>query len=729
MAQFRSVRAPPSVAHVHLADVPPDRGAPFPDTMSSLSPPRRGLGSRPPASPATSSSSSSSSSAPSLSLSGLPSNFGGSKSRKRRRATPSSPSLPAAPEPPPGEWERHTRGIGSKILAKQGFSGRLGVHADGIHAPLQSVSRPTRLGLGAGNFDEWKPEEEETKRRDEETEKPRKKKWKKSAEGVTVRVRKPRLAVGEEKGGKEGHSELPEASKQPLFAVPEIAYNLRLLTDNARSSLDAAHRRRETEKLIRATTSAEREKLSAESLAAGEAVAYLNELRSRLTTLQRAYDTPNDEFEAALDEAARWVGKGAARYIAQQCLTEAIVEVVYSRAEGKVAECLSAGAQSRKGRIREMKHVGRVLALARGVVMQEMYIALCARLILPRMRRVVMRADWDAVEGAWVADVLRELRDMMPDAVMDAFAEESLVPRLVRSVEQWKDDDVPLHVWIHPWLPVVGRRGLGEVLGRVRVQVTKRLEKWSSRDGIERTRELVELVQRWTGVLSRRKLQMALARHVTVKLIRDVEWFCDDVNRLAEVEAGAAKPECFERMGVWSAVVSARMMGGRLEGMFVGMCRAMRRIVFESGGWREGAEYYRMWKGWLPRGVVGHVRGGLGAILFVIHAGRVEGREEVRRKLRGADVRGLLKNRFAGAKAEAVKRWKEGRVGLKEAVMGVAKREGLLVVGDGRAVEGVPTLRVGRVRVVLDGRRGVVGVVTGEGVKVVGMDELVALAR
>ena len=41
-------------------------------------------------------------------------------------------------------------------------------------------------------------------------------------------------------------------------------------------------------------------------------------------------------------------------------------------------------------------------------------------------------------------------------------------------------------------------------------------------------------------MLSKRNLQVALARDMTVKLIREVEWFCDDVSRLAVVESGVA---------------------------------------------------------------------------------------------------------------------------------------------------------------------------------------------
>lgn len=379
--------------------------------------------------------------------------------------------------------------------------------------------------------------------------------------------------------------------------------------------------------------------------------------------------------------------------------------------------------------MRQMRHAGRVLTLARRTTSEDGYIALCAQLFLPRLRRVVMRADWDAVGCAWIADVLGEAGEAVPAAVTEAFAEECLTPRLAKAVDAWAEGEAPLHTWIHPWLPVVGRKSLGEVLGRVRVRVVRRMEGWGVQDGTEATDEVVRLVERWSGVLSRRKLQMAVARHVTRKMVAAVEGFCGDAAAVRRATREGACPEGFEMMRRWSAVASARVMGRMMDGVFVRLCRVMRGVVFGGEGWEVGARWYKVWKGWVPERVVGHVRGGLGAVLFVVHAGRVEGRATVRERLSGADVRGLVRNRFVGGKGEAVRRWREGRVGLKEAVEGVARREGLVVVGEARGVDGVPVVRVGRVRVALDGRRGVVAVVTDDGVRPVGLDELVRLAR
>lgn len=50
------------------------------------------------------------------------------------------------------DWERHTKGIGSKLLAKFGFKGRLGAREDGVSASIEVVVRPGAAGLGYGDI-------------------------------------------------------------------------------------------------------------------------------------------------------------------------------------------------------------------------------------------------------------------------------------------------------------------------------------------------------------------------------------------------------------------------------------------------------------------------------------------------------------------------------------------------------------------------------------------------
>lgn len=56
-------------------------------------------------------------------------------------------------------FERHTRGIGSKLLERMGYrrGSGLGRELQGIPVPLQSEARAGRLGIGAQLFPNEKP--------------------------------------------------------------------------------------------------------------------------------------------------------------------------------------------------------------------------------------------------------------------------------------------------------------------------------------------------------------------------------------------------------------------------------------------------------------------------------------------------------------------------------------------------------------------------------------------
>ena len=49
-------------------------------------------------------------------------------------------------EAPAGDWQKHTKGFGLKLLKKFGFKERLGANEDGISKSIEVKVRPTGLG-------------------------------------------------------------------------------------------------------------------------------------------------------------------------------------------------------------------------------------------------------------------------------------------------------------------------------------------------------------------------------------------------------------------------------------------------------------------------------------------------------------------------------------------------------------------------------------------------------
>jgi tuftelin-interacting protein 11 len=53
-----------------------------------------------------------------------------------------------------GAIEKHTRGIGLRLLTKMGYEGKgLGIEVQGIVSPIEVVGRPGYLGLGYGKVE------------------------------------------------------------------------------------------------------------------------------------------------------------------------------------------------------------------------------------------------------------------------------------------------------------------------------------------------------------------------------------------------------------------------------------------------------------------------------------------------------------------------------------------------------------------------------------------------
>lgn len=702
------------------------------ETSSSSSdsslPQRPGLGSSAygrPSSPSTSSESASSVS--DGEVPGLSSAFGGRLSRSKKR--PRSP--PPAQQPNPGAWEVHTRGIGSRILAKQGFTGRLGKRGDGIAEPLQPVMRTGKKGLGADRRKEKRsrmlPYEDdvdaeiismkrhlETVQRSTENE---------NRQTSSEKLH-PRTKLQDKQTPVPAHvinevnETLERARRRVSIIPPQLLYDLNSFRDLAISDLSSAKRGKEQESFILENTRSEKEKAEVELEDIKHNINKLVRLENLLVELERAGDT---KYAAAVDRVFDMMREIRNQFpIKKQLISAALSELVCEFITTKLLKCLRRSQEQGRADKKLASLIYEVLLAAQTGLSSDDFVKLCTASVLGPLRKLLLRPDWDAVRGACIADVLVVLRPMLSQTLTDVFAEDILVPKLLVQIKNNRSTQghrVPYHVWIHPWLPVTGRKALVEVLHHIRISLAASLASWRLSDSNSLRNELISNTKMWSSVLSRKKLQLTLSRHVTSKLAIALRQ-CNG----SSTEA----PAVFEAISAWASVCSNRLLAAELaEALIKGPGATLRYTAFKD--WKAARQMYERWKGWLPYRLRHHFRPVLAALLFVLHAARTAN-EDTRTRLLYADMMPLLRNRFKEPEQRKTKKElpvvpaKKAR--LVDVVAMVAEKEGLPLIGlpDER---GLRVFKLGEVRVTADVRRGIFLV----GSKVVSVTEMVKMAK
>lgn len=75
---------------------------------------------------------------------------------------------------------------------------------------------------------------------------------------------------------------------------------------------------------------------------------------------------------------------------------------------------------------------------------------------MPAFRSLV--SQWACKKAGPMVDLLDVWDPLLPKWIMDNIVDQLILPRIQKEVEAWNPltDLVPIHAWIHPWLPRLG---------------------------------------------------------------------------------------------------------------------------------------------------------------------------------------------------------------------------------------------------------------------------------
>lgn len=122
--------------------------------------------------------------------------------------------------------------------------------------------------------------------------------------------------------------------------------------------------------------------------------------------------------------------------------------------------------------------------------------AVCDHALLPRLRSAL--TSWSVRDFEPCIRLFESCRKALPSDAVNAMVAQVVLPRLKVEVDSWdpRSDKMPIHLWIHPWLPILGDK-LDCLWMPIRFKLSACLEIWDPRD-----RSACGMLKPWSSVFT-----------------------------------------------------------------------------------------------------------------------------------------------------------------------------------------------------------------------------------
>lgn len=465
-----------------------------------------------------------------------------------------------------GDWEKHTKGLGMKLMQKMGFEvGKgLGKNKQGITTPVEAVKRKgakagiafhgtERTDRSIMDFPVKDQDEAEEKEFREQLSQ-----WKKEPEGKKKKVKyvyktaKEAIesGTGKKKGikgqmsnvkvidmtGKEkkvltgyhtiaNRHDRPDddedvpitAGKTSAFSMPELTHNLDLLVDMAEDDIVQNDKKLQHEKDMIVNMKYEKERLDTVLEQEQQQIERLAKVLEIIGTCNERTN-PGCANPVTLDECMAIFrilqNEFYAEYKMYELETLAIALVFpIMRDYFKTWNPLSDN-QYGLSVIKEWQYM---LGDPNHVYIKDqnnmdVYQRLIWDLWLPHVRTAILK--WNCRDCDPLIELLETWMPVLPTWVMENILEQLVLPRLMHEVESWNPltDTMPIHAWLHPWLPLMGER-LEPLYAPIRHKLGNALTNWHPSDSSTKV-----ILKPWQGVFREGHMEVFLRKNILPKL-------------------------------------------------------------------------------------------------------------------------------------------------------------------------------------------------------------------
>ncbi|KAK1295962.1 hypothetical protein QJS10_CPB15g01917 [Acorus calamus] len=526
-----------------------------------------------------------------------------------------------------GVFEKHTKGIGMKILEKMGYKGGgLGKNQQGIVAPVEANLRPKNMGMGFKDYKENKSpafeNKEETKKKpllSAPLAKPKEKLWSKK----NHRTRKSEYITAEEvlKRMEEEVAEkttpqmildmrgpqvrvLPnlenlnaeDEARDEGVAMPELQHNVKLIVDMAEVTIQSLNRdlTRERETLV--ILYGEKERLQKEADRQKKQFDAMEDISRMLDKIKEQ----NSNGILTLDSLVRMFRFLKERYSEDYKLCN-LSCIACSYAYPLLIRVFQGWDP-----LQNPSHGVELMLSWRDFLQGEVaydysdavspYAQLVSEVILPAVR-ISGTNSWQARDPEPMLKFIESWEKLLPPPVLQFILDHIVMPKLSKAVDSWdpRRETIPIHVWIHPWLPLLGQK-LDALHKTICYKLGNVLHAWHASD-----ESALAILSPWKDVFDSAIWNPLILKYIVPKLVNVLQEF--------QINPAAQKLDPFVWVTRWASVVPIQHMVAMLEVYFFSKWQqVLYHWLCSNPNFEEVTTWYLGWKGLFPAELLANER-------------------------------------------------------------------------------------------------------------------------